>query len=156
MKRVKSFQEIQEEKSDEAMKKHLLKDIPMMTRDEKEICLNSILYSYRYKSGYGWKGLGSVEVTAYRVIYIDNSRRFFRLRCIKGCETEVSMKNECDSAGYYALLSSIEKEVKPEIEHDIKKGLKKIDEIEKTIKKLKQEQSSIRGTRILIPKSVRP
>lgn len=85
-----------------------IKDVPMLTADGAEITLNRVLYEVKWSSGYGFKGKGELSFEAHRVISVDNTRRFFRTRCKKGCETEHTLKSGCVKPLYRSFGSAKE------------------------------------------------
>ena len=128
-----------------------IKDVPMVTVDQVEIRLNSILYKAEWSSGYGFDREGKARVEAYRVISIDNSHRHFRLRCMNGCETSYSFEKSC--ARLFGRLPAAKRELARLAANDVKKCDKKLSEVLQTKKHILKE---LRRARATCPTSRKP
>lgn len=136
-----------------------IKDVPMLTSDEKEIELNSILFTADWDSGYNFNSKGKTKIKAHRVISIDNTRRFFRTRCIDGCETEHKFSEGCKRQDkLWGAVKSAKEEALKLIQHDFLKCTKKLEDVESTRKHLKGQLSvlaAISESDIKIPKAIK-
>jgi hypothetical protein len=135
-----------------------ISEVPMLTTDEYEIELNSILYSIEWSSGYNWKGEAKWKVNAHRVIYINSASRSFRTRCANGCETEHHFSKGCDRNKLYGSFQNALKKIIEYADQDIKAAEDKMSRVDQTMKKISAEMSKIRKFRasdIKEPKAVR-
>lgn len=120
-----------------------ISDVPMLTADECEIEINGILYSYYYERGSYWTGTCDFKIEAHRVISINASSRFFRTRCVGGCETEYSYLRGCPRQKLYGKFESVVKEIKLEISHDLSKALEFREKIYDTEKSIIEKNSKL-------------
>lgn len=141
MKKVKAFHDVNPEPS--------LKDIPMLTSDEVEIKLDTILYRAVWNSGYGFEAKGTFDVEALRVFNVNNSNRIFRVRCARGCEEVFKVADGCSSPALFGKFTNATKEVHRMAKQDYLRCEKKKDKVFKTaelicsqIDKLKQFKES--------------
>lgn len=109
-----------------------IKDVPMLTADEQEIKVNSVLFTTEWSSGYDWSKEGKAVIESYRVISVNNSARHFRTRCSKGCEQEHQVSKGCSRTRLWGSIENARKELIELINKDADKALKKADEINKT------------------------
>lgn len=109
-----------------------IKEVPMLTADEKEIKLNAIVYKGHWSSGYNFSKEGKFEIEAYRVISVDNSRRHFRLRCKNGCESEYQFSKGCVRDQIFGKIENVKEKILHSIEKDLKKCSEKVNEVYKT------------------------
>lgn len=110
-----------------------IKDVPMLTADEYEIKVNSVLFTTEWSSGYNWSKEGKATIESYRVISVNNSARHFRTRCSKGCEQEHQVSKGCSRIKLWGSIEAARKEVLVLIDKDADKAMKKVEEINKTL-----------------------
>lgn len=120
-----------------------IKDVPMMTSDEKEIVLGGIIYTANWSSGYDFSKDGKGEIEAHRIISVNNSARFFRARCVGGCETEYQYSKGCSREHIYGNLSSVKKELIRKIDEDIKKCVEKDRRIGDTLAHIREQRKVV-------------
>lgn len=115
------------------MAEQKISDVPMVTCDDVDINLDTILYTTSWSSGYGYKKEGKCKIEAHRVISVDNSRRFFRTRCIKGCETEHSYgKGRC-TMELFGKIENAADFLAEMVEADLKKCKEKLSNVKDTL-----------------------
>ncbi len=133
-----------------------IKEIPMLTADEKEIKLNAIVYKGHWSSGYNFSKEGKFEIEAYRVISVDNSRRHFRLRCKNGCESEYQFSKGCSSQQIFGSIEKLKEKITDQIDRDVKKCFKKIDEVVSTREHLELQHKKLNALRdVKHPKEIK-
>lgn len=133
-----------------------IKEIPMLTSDEVEIELNTIIYTTSWSSGYGFKGKAEYKIIPHRVISVDNSRRHFRVRCLKGCETEYQYAKGCSRENLFGRLSSAKEYLQRDILKDISKCRDHISNAMNTNSKLKLTLGEVKSFNIdKLPKEVK-
>lgn len=133
-----------------------IKGVPMVTDDGMDIELNSVVYTAIWKSGYSFNATGDYDIEAHRVISVDNSRRFFRTRCVKGCETEHHFSKGCSREPLYGSLAKAKFYIEVCIQRDHNECDKKIAKVEATKKHLTKVHKDVLGmTRVRIPKEVK-
>jgi len=116
-----------------------IKDVPMMTVDEVEINLNSLVYLGDWSSGYNFNKEGEVKIDAWRVISVDNSHRHFRIRSAKGCEREFHFSKGCSRENLFGTLKACKDRIRKQIADDLAKCNLKLQ-------KIKDTQSHIRAS----------
>lgn len=135
-----------------------ISQVPMLTVDECEIHLNSVLYTAEWKSGYNWDGTAGGSVEAHRVISVNQAARFFRTRCEKGCETEHRLAGGCSRKQYFGTFINALKQVISYAERDLNAGAEKISKIESARENIGKELRRVKKTTSLelkIPKPVK-
>lgn len=134
-----------------------LKNVPMMTADEVEIKLNSVLYRPYWTSGYSFKGEAKGEIEALRVYFVNNTHRQFRARCIRGCETVFKMSEGCSTEKLFGKLENAIESLVEKASHDTAKCLAKEEKIEQTYRVIQNEIKKVKSLRVRdlkIPKEV--
>lgn len=131
-----------------------IRDVPMLTTDEVEICLNSIIYTTNWSGGYGYSEKGKAEIEALRVISVDNTRRFFRARCSKGCESEFSYKDGCAKKQIFGKLESAVADMIEKINKDLEAVTSKQIKMHQTISHIKGQIAETKKIKPKEPKKV--
>lgn len=109
-----------------------IKNVPMVTDDGIDIELNAVVFTADWSTGYDFKKEGQFKIEAHRVISVDNTRRFFRTRCIKGCETEHQFSKGCSRQRIYGKIESAKEAMNEEMKKDLIKCESKIKKISDT------------------------
>jgi hypothetical protein len=133
-----------------------IKDVPMLTSDEKEITLNGLLYRVSWSSGYGFKKEGKFEIEALRVISLDNSNRHFRTRCVKGCESTFKFSEGCNRERLFGTLEAAKRELVLKLEGDLEEVAKREARMKETTKHILAQRAAVRATHsVKEPRQVR-
>ena len=66
------------------------------------------------------------------MISVDNTRRFFRTRCLKGCETKHSLNDGCSRSQLYGDLNNAKNALSDEIYADVRKCDEKMNQVKAT------------------------
>lgn len=135
-----------------------IKDVPMFSSDEKEIELNSILYTGEWEGGHYFRKEGKFEIEAHRVISVDNTRRFFRTRCAHGCETTHSYDKGCERQKLFGSVENCKKSLMEKINKDAAKCHDKADNVKQTLVHIVQQKVALTrfdGGKIKLPKAVK-
>lgn len=131
-----------------------IKDVPMATADEHDISLNQIVFTIDWDSGYGFERQGKFSIEALRIISVDNTRRFFRARCIKGCEMEFSYAKGCDRRKVYGDIQNARNAVSEKIVDDLVKCNDKIVKVEQTKQYLEEVGKDLKKFKPREPKKI--
>lgn len=116
-------------------------DLPIYSKDQDEIKINSILYRTQYSSGNYFKGESKMGIEVLRVIHISLIKREFRTRCAKGCEYTYSVNGTC--SGLYSKLISAKKHLKDSSVHDLQRCERKRLSVLKTKEAINKEKKRI-------------
>ena len=128
-----------------------ISEITIMGPGEKEVVSNAIFYKIGskgmgYQSGVSFTGSGEVSIVPYRVITVNTSARHFRLRNLKGCEYEYSLKDGCIK-DLYATLADARKAAEKLFDYDIENHTKRLEKakiIKTSLDILKKKQKSMK------------
>lgn len=139
-----------------------ISEVPMLV-DEKEVEVNAIFYRALgknmgscYKKSF--QGRGEVEIEPWRVITVNNTHRHFRVRNIKGCEEEWSLKDGCICGNLKATLDAARKDAFKMFQDDIDEHnsrIARIDKIKESKKELVAKQRKCKALKVVkLPKKV--
>lgn len=140
------------------MKEHKLSDVPMMTADQQPITINKIIYDFDYSAGRSFEGVCKIQINPYRVISVNNQQRNYVVRCSKGCETMVVLKDGCARQRYWGSFVNAKKEVDKLAFQDFKKCEAKAKKVKSTQAIIRREQwklYALKAHQLKSPKAVR-